>query len=92
MAAINKGGLVNHSYPVKDTLFFKIQGDPDSIQRTSAAVRDIVQRHGSSQFEFAATDQEADTLWENRKYALHSTIALEPNVKCWTTDVWYVLS
>lgn len=91
MSAINNAGLVNHPYPVNDTLFFKIQGDPEAIQLTSKVVKAIVQKHGSSRFEFAATDEEAEDLWQNRKYALMSTMGAEPGSRCWTTDVWYAV-
>ncbi|KAG5646703.1 hypothetical protein DXG03_002693 [Asterophora parasitica] len=87
MKAINGAGLVDKLYPVEDTLFFKIQGDPTSITNTSKAVKEIVKKHGSSRFEFAATDQEAEDLWQNRKYALMSTLAANPGARCWTTDV-----
>ncbi|EGO21705.1 hypothetical protein SERLADRAFT_357529 [Serpula lacrymans var. lacrymans S7.9] len=87
MAAINSAGLVDQPYPVQDTLFFKIQGAAESIEQTSKIVQEIVSKHGSSRFEFAATDQEAEDLWENRKYALHSTMAAHPGTRCWTTDV-----
>lgn len=90
MEAINHAGLVEHSYPVQDTLFFKIQGDPDAIIATSEVVQSIVKKHGSSKFKFAATDQEAEDLWQNRKYALMSTLSSAPGSKCWTTDVWLV--
>lgn len=92
MKAINKAGIVDHPYPVKDTLFFKIQGDKDAVHLASKTVKAIVDKHGSSRFEFAATDAEADLLWQNRKYALTSTMAAEPGTRCWTTDVWCVLS
>lgn len=88
MKAINKAGLVDHPYPTKDTLFFKIQGDPISIQNTYEAVQKSVLKHGSTQFEFAATEEEAQDLWQNRKYALSSTLAANPGARCWTTDVW----
>ncbi|KAG5717961.1 hypothetical protein E4T56_gene1682 [Termitomyces sp. T112] len=87
MKAINTAGLVDQPFPVEDTLFFKIQGDPSSIQNTSKAVRSIAKKHGSSRFEFASTEQEADDLWQNRKYALMSTLAAYPGTRCWTTDV-----
>ncbi|KAI3607994.1 hypothetical protein WG66_005134 [Moniliophthora roreri] len=87
MAAINDGGLVDRPYPVKDTLFFKIQGDDAAIQLASKSVKNIVNKHGSLKFEFAKTDQEADDLWQNRKYALMSTLAAFPEHRCWTTDV-----
>ncbi|KAG9318167.1 D-lactate dehydrogenase cytochrome oxidoreductase [Chiua virens] len=87
MAAINTAGFVERPYPVQDTLFFKLQGSPESIALASQAVQEIVRRHNSTRFEFAATDEEADNLWENRKYALPSTLASHPGRKCWTTDV-----
>ena len=89
MGAINVAGLVDKPYPVKDTLFLKIQGDPLSIQNASETVQTIVQKHGSLRFEFASTDQEAEDLWQNRKYALTSSLAAHPGLSCWTTDVWY---
>lgn len=87
MAAINTAGVVDTPYPVQDTLFFKIQGSPESIRDTSNVVQEIVQSHGSTRFEFAATEEEAGEMWENRKYAFFSTLATHPGSKVWTTDV-----
>ena len=88
MSAINAAGLIDRPLPVKDSLFFKIQGAPEAIQRAADTVKKIVRKHGSSQFAFAATDREATDLWQNRKYALTSTLAAHPGSRCWTTDVW----
>lgn len=89
MAAINSAGLVSKSYPVRDTLFFKLQGTPAAVKEAANAVKSIVKKHGSNQFEFAQTDQEAAELWENRKYALTSTITSGgEDARVWTTDVW----
>lgn len=89
MSAVNGAGLASKSYPVRDTLFFKLQGTQPAIKEASAAVQQIVKRHGSNQFQFASTDQEAEELWENRKYALMSTITSGgPGARVWTTDVW----
>ena len=88
MAASNKAGLVSKQYPVVDTLFFKIQGDPTAIESTARTVQQIVAGHGSSNFMFAQTDEEAEELWESRKYALMSTIESQEDARCWTTDVW----
>ncbi|KJA18553.1 hypothetical protein HYPSUDRAFT_205241 [Hypholoma sublateritium FD-334 SS-4] len=87
MAAINNAGLVDKAYPVEDTLFFKIQGDAVAIENTAKVIKQIVKKHGSMQFKFASTDQEADELWQNRKYALMSSLASHPGMRCWTTDV-----
>ena len=88
MAAIDSAGLVSESYPIRDTLFFKIQGDPAAIQSTAETVQGVVSKHGSLGFKFAKTDDEAEELWLNRKYALMSTIQSEEGAKYWTTDVW----
>lgn len=91
MGAINDAGLVSKTYPVRDTLFFKLQGTPAALNETAGAVQAIVKRHGSQHFQFASTDQEAAELWENRKYALMSTITSGgEGARVWTTDVWYV--
>ncbi|KAJ7702238.1 D-lactate dehydrogenase cytochrome oxidoreductase [Mycena rosella] len=87
MDALNNGGLSDHTYPVQDTLFFKLQGDDPAIKLTSKTIQALVKKHGSTKFEFASTDEEAETLWQNRKYALMSTMAAHPESRCWTTDV-----
>lgn len=88
MSAINKAGSAAKPYPVKDSLFFKIQGSDESVKLTSKIIQGIVRKHGSTNFTFASTDEEAESLWESRKYALTSTIASEPESRAWTTDVW----
>lgn len=92
MSAINHAGLVDKEYPVKDSLFFKIQGSDDIVKATTKVIQQIIKKHGSTMFTFAATDAEAATLWESRKYALTSTIASDPGSHAWTTDVWLVHS
>lgn len=88
MRAINDAGLVSRTYPVQDTLFFKIQGDASAIDAAARVVQNVVKKHGSSMFQFARSDAEAAELWEQRKYALMSTIGSDPGSRCWTTDVW----
>ncbi|KAH7909134.1 D-lactate dehydrogenase cytochrome oxidoreductase [Hygrophoropsis aurantiaca] len=87
MSAINTAGIVDSPYPVQDTLFFKLQGAPEAIDLTSKTVQALVQKHGCNRFKFAATEKEAEDLWENRKYALISTMSANPGFRCWTTDV-----
>lgn len=88
MAAINAAGLCEKRYPAEDTLFFKIQGDDTIVKATSQIIQDIVKKYGSLHFQFASTDEEAKELWQNRKYALMSSLAVNPGLRCWTTDVW----
>lgn len=88
VAASNNAGLVSKQYPVRDTLSFKIQGDSTAIAATAQSVQKTVFEHGASSFEFASTEEEAEELWDNRKYALTSTIQSEEGARVWTTDVW----
>lgn len=88
MAAINKAGLVKAPYPEQDSLFFKIQGSTEAIKFTQQAIQDAVKAHAGSQFKFAASEEEATDMWQNRKYALMSTLGANPGSHCWTTDVW----
>ena len=88
MAASNKADLVSKQYPVVDTLFFKIQGDSSAVAATAQSVQKTVLEHGGNNFQFASTKEEAEELWDNRKYALTSTIQSEEGARVWTTDVW----
>ena len=88
MSTINDAGSVDRKYPVEDSLFFKIQGSDESIKATAQSIRNIVKHHEGKNFQFAATDEEAASLWEARKYALMSVLAAVEGSKAWTTDVW----
>jgi D-lactate dehydrogenase (cytochrome) len=90
MNAINKAGTTRKLYPTQDSLFFKIQGTPEVISKAAKALEAIVKKHSSSRFEFASTEEHAKEMWENRKMALFSSLRLEPGLRCWTTDVWFV--
>lgn len=90
--AINDCGGISIKLPVRDTLFFKIQGTPDATQQIAKTVQAILKKHGSIQFTFAKDKRQAEDLWSNRKLALYSAQASVPGSRMWTTDVWYVLS
>jgi len=90
MNAINKAGTTRKPYPTQDSLFFKIQGAPEVITKAAEALEKIVKKHSGSRFEFASTEEHAKEMWENRKMALFSSLQLEPGLRCWTTDVWFV--
>lgn len=87
ITAINGTGLLDEPLPVQDSLFFKLQGAPEAVAATAATIQKIADAHGSEQFTFAKTDEEADALWMNRKYALTATLGSIPGSRCWTTDV-----
>jgi len=65
----------------------KLQGDDACIKLTSKTVERLAKKHKGSGFRFASTDKEAEDLWQNRKYALTSSLGAYPGTRCWTTDV-----
>jgi D-lactate dehydrogenase (cytochrome) len=86
--AINKGGMAGRQYPLADSLFFKFQGSDASMAEVTKGVQTIVAKHGGKNLEFAQSDKAAASLWEGRKAALWSVLALKENARVWTTDVW----
>ena len=54
-------------------------------------VQGVVKKHGGANFEFSKSDKEASDLWQGRKAALWSVLALKDGSRVWTTDVWWVV-
>ncbi|KAG9091471.1 hypothetical protein FRC06_000554, partial [Ceratobasidium sp. 370] len=87
MEALNHAGLADRKYPELDSLFFKFQGSKETQREASATVKRIVEKHGGKGFQAARDEKEAHDIWQNRKYALWSTMARYPGSRVWTTDV-----
>ena len=51
-------------------------------------VQAVTKKHGGRDFEFSKSDKEAQDLWQGRKAALWSVMALKEGSRVWTTDVW----
>lgn len=72
-----------------DSLFFKLQGPtPIMLEETARVVKEVAQKHGGTNFEYAATEKEAADLWDVRKHAMHAGAKLFPGLGHVTTDVW----
>ncbi|KAJ8597664.1 hypothetical protein M405DRAFT_294811 [Rhizopogon salebrosus TDB-379] len=88
MRSINLYGASQRKYPEQDSLFFKFQGPtPASLAETAKIVKEIVQKHGGTGFELARTEKDARDLWQDRKNALYSGLALLEGSRGWGTDV-----
>ncbi|KAI5803365.1 hypothetical protein DFH27DRAFT_481420 [Peziza echinospora] len=103
MRCINLAGTTERQWKEAPTLFFKFSGTNNAVKEQVGMVRDIIKATtkvtGSpAGFEFAKTPEEAKDLWEARKEALWSVMALKhqsdtpgttsnDNQKVWTTDV-----
>ncbi|KAJ2913929.1 hypothetical protein MD484_g6483, partial [Candolleomyces efflorescens] len=88
MQATNTYGVSKRKWPEKDSLFFKFQGPSQaSLKETAEIVKKVVKKYGATNFELARSKEEADELWNDRKNAHYSGMALLPGGKGWPTDV-----
>ncbi|KAJ4480161.1 FAD-binding domain-containing protein [Lentinula aciculospora] len=88
MHAVNNFGQSGRTWPVKDTLFFKLQGHNEaSLIDSAKVVQAVVEKHGGFGFQLAKNDKEADDLWHDRKNAHYSGLALVPGSRPIATDV-----
>jgi len=78
MHAINKAGYTDEPYAEESTVFFKFCGDsPQSVQRQIDHVQNIALANSCGYFKRSTTDDEATSLWQARKTALWSLLALK---------------
>ncbi|OAL30862.1 hypothetical protein AYO20_08555 [Fonsecaea nubica] len=78
MHAVNEGGYCSVRWAEKPTLFLKISGStPQLVAQMARQVEETARESGASLFKLAATDEEGQELWEARKTALWSTLALK---------------
>ncbi|KAJ3856156.1 FAD-linked oxidase-like protein [Lentinula lateritia] len=88
MHAVNNFGQSGRTWPVRDTLFFKLQGHNDaSLRDTAKVVKEVAEKYGGFGFQLAKNDKEADDLWHDRKNAHYSGLALVPGSRPIATDV-----
>ncbi|KAK9252387.1 D-lactate dehydrogenase [Lipomyces tetrasporus] len=88
MKCINAAGQTSRDWREEHTLFFKFGGTPNGVKEQIKETRNVVKQFGSKSFEFAKSQTEREELWEARKEALWSTLAMGgDNDSCWTTDV-----
>lgn len=88
MKCINEAGMTSRSWTEAPTLFFKFTGTPSGVKEQVAQVQGLAREAGSKTFEFAKSDKEKAELWEARKEALWSTMAVKKDGDhVWTGDV-----
>lgn len=62
------------------------------MKEIASSLHSITRAHGGSHFEFASTPAQAEAIWEGRKAALWSVLALKPDARVWTTDICVPIS
>lgn len=92
MKAINAGGIAGKKYPEEDSLFFKFQGTDGMMKETVKGVSQLAAKHGGKDMQFSQSDADAEKLWEGRKAALWSVLAMREGGRVWTTDVCVPIS
>jgi hypothetical protein len=91
-STLASGSKSREYYPVTDSLFIKIQGNPASIKETSTVAQAILAKHGCTGSRFANGKEEADKMWGHRREALFAVLSYIEGSSAWTTDVWYVFT
>nr|POE79581.1 d-lactate dehydrogenase [cytochrome], mitochondrial [Quercus suber] len=78
MHAVNEGGYCSTEWAERPTLFLKIAGPtPQTVAHMAKEVEETAKKSGSLTFRLAASTEEGEELWEARKTALWSTLALK---------------
>ena len=90
--ALNQNGGLPRKYAVAPSLFFKLQGEDEIMDYVSRGVRKVTDKHGGANFEFSKDQDEANELWNGRKSAFFSVLALKDGAKAWTSDVCVPIS
>ncbi|KAK0937925.1 D-lactate ferricytochrome c oxidoreductase [Friedmanniomyces endolithicus] len=93
MGVVNSAGATSKQWAEVPTLFFKFSGTPQAVKEHIQQVRQLAQKQGAGEFEFASNAEEQKALWSARKEALWSMMALRrEGDEIWSTDVAVPLS
>ncbi|KAF2105045.1 FAD-binding domain-containing protein [Rhizodiscina lignyota] len=77
MGAVNKAGYCDKEYPEIPTLFFKFSGPENVIKEQIKKVTEFAKQSACKSFEFSKTADQAASLWQARKTALWSLLAIK---------------
>ena len=79
-------------YPETPTLLFEFTGTPRGVEEQSAAVRDLAEGNGGSNWRVASGADERAKLWQVRHDMHYATLAMRPGAKAMGTDVCVPIS
>ena len=60
------------------------------LDESAKIIKLVAEQNGGTNFEYAATEEEGEKLWEARKNAFYAALAMYPGAKLILTDVWCV--
>lgn len=88
MSVINRAGATGVTWKEAPTMFFKFTGTEAGVKDNVGVVEAITMANHGSDFEFAKSKEDAETLWSARKIALWSMLSLrDEGDEVWSTDV-----
>ncbi|KAK7204936.1 hypothetical protein BZA70DRAFT_166837 [Myxozyma melibiosi] len=89
MQCVNQAGQTTRTWREEPSLFLKFGGTKSGVKEQIGQTKAIAKQNGSNSFVFASSEAECTELWEARKEALWSTLAMgaDEGMTCWTTDV-----
>jgi D-lactate dehydrogenase (cytochrome) len=79
MKAVKEAGYTNKDFAELPTLFMKFAGTKVMVQEQIDRVESFARNCNCQSFEFSANKEEADSLWQARKTALWSLLAMKDN-------------
>ncbi|TVY15043.1 D-lactate dehydrogenase [cytochrome] [Lachnellula arida] len=78
MHAINKAGYTNEAWAEESTIFFKFSGEtPQAVQKQIDHVEKLAKANDCGSFKRSKPEEEAAALWQARKTALWSLLAMK---------------
>lgn len=78
--------------PVRPTLIFEFEGSPAGVADQAAIVRELVELHGGTGWDYASDPERIGRIWAARHDALPAYAALVPGSSTWPTDVCVPIS
>ena len=77
MKAVKEAGYTDKNYAELPTLFMKFAGTKTVVEEQIDRVKGFAESNQCQSFEFSADEEEADSLWQARKTALWSLLAMK---------------
>jgi len=77
---------------VAPTLFFEFHGTAASVREQAEMAAGFAAEHGGAGFDWTASPEARNKLWEARHNAYYAALALRPGSRGWATDVCVPIS
>jgi len=90
--AVNDAGLCPMKLEEKESIWFKLQGEPAATELAAKQIEKILAKHHGGKMIFSESQSQANEIWAARKALAWSVQGLKPGFKMYSTDVCVPLS